>query len=218
MNKFLIAGFALLAMGAAPLLAETPGGSFLLKNVTVHPVSGSKIDNASILVVDGRISAVGAKIAAPKGKIRVIDGKGLHVWPGMINAASTVGISEIESTRETSTPMSSGTFDPQLRPIVAMNPDERTHPSHARQWHHHDGPAAGRRRRRRARRCPDDRRADLAGPSRGLDMGADGSAAQRRHAPALSRDFAGELRSHDVLRHARQLPNASASTIRRSRS
>ena len=91
MNRALIASLAfivVLAATAAPASAEEGGGSFLLKNVTLHPVSGPKLDNASVLVVDGRIAEVGMKVAAPKTKLRVIDGKGLHVWPGMINSGT----------------------------------------------------------------------------------------------------------------------------------
>lgn len=119
MKTLLIAGlFAVVTFAAPP-----EGGSFLLKNVTVHPVSGPKLDGASVLVLDGKIAEVGAKVTPPKTKIRIIDGKGLHVWPGMINSGSMVGLSEIGSIRETNDTGELGTFDPQLRPIVALNPD-----------------------------------------------------------------------------------------------
>jgi imidazolonepropionase-like amidohydrolase len=110
-----------LVVSAALAAAERGGGSFLLRNVTVHPVSGPKIDNASVLVVDGRIAEVGAKVNAPK--VKVIEGKGLHVWPGMINSGSMVGIAEISSIRETNDTGELGEFDPQLRPLVAINPE-----------------------------------------------------------------------------------------------
>jgi imidazolonepropionase-like amidohydrolase len=122
MNKALIASLSFVVALAASAAPGGDGGSLLLKNVTVHPVSGPKLDNASVLVIDGRIVDVGAKVAAPKTKVQVIDGKGLHVWPGMINSGSMVGLSEIGSIRESNDTGELGTFDPQLRPIVAMNP------------------------------------------------------------------------------------------------
>jgi imidazolonepropionase-like amidohydrolase len=118
MRKFLIASAVLFA----PLMAAATGGSFLLRNVTVHPVSGSTIANGSVLVIDGKIEDVGAKVA-PRAKIRIIDGKGLHVWPGMINSGTTIGLAEIGSIRETNDVGEIGTFDPQLRPIIAVNPE-----------------------------------------------------------------------------------------------
>jgi imidazolonepropionase-like amidohydrolase len=123
MNKALIASLSFVVVLAATAAPSSGGGSFLLKNVTVHPVSGPKLDNASVLVLDGRISEVGAKVSVPKTKVRVIDGKGLHVWPGMINSGSTVGLSEIGSIRESNDTGELGAFDPQLRPIIALNPE-----------------------------------------------------------------------------------------------
>ena len=123
MKKTLIFSLAFMAAMAAAGAPANGGGSFLLKNVTVHPVSGSKIDNASVLVIDGKIADVGARVAAPKAKVKLIDGKGLHVWPGMINAGSMVGLSEIGSIRESNDTGELGIFDPQLRPIVALNPE-----------------------------------------------------------------------------------------------
>ncbi len=121
MSKILRASL-LFAFGFAVIAAES-GGSFLLRNVTVHPVSGSKLDNASVLVVDGRISEVGERVSTPKAKVRVIEGKGLHVWPGMINSGTTVGLAEIGSIRESNDTGELGMFNPQLHPIVALNPE-----------------------------------------------------------------------------------------------
>ena len=121
MRTLLIAGvFACAALAAPP-----EGGSFLMKNVTIHPVSGPKVDSVSVMVLDGRIAEIGPKVAPPKNKskIRIIDGNGLHVWPGMINSGTMVGLSEIESIRETNDTSEIGTFMPQLRPIVVLNPD-----------------------------------------------------------------------------------------------
>ncbi len=65
MNRPLLAVCSFV-IALAATAAPSGGGSFLLRNVTVHPVSGSKLDNASVLVVDGRIVEVGTKVAASK--------------------------------------------------------------------------------------------------------------------------------------------------------
>lgn len=106
---------------ASSLALAAANDSFLVRNITVHPVTGGKIDNASVLVVDGKISEVGAKVTVPKG-IRIVEGKGLHVYPGMINSATEVGMSEIGSIRETSDTGELGEFNPQLRSSIAVNP------------------------------------------------------------------------------------------------
>ncbi|HNY41599.1 MAG TPA: amidohydrolase family protein [Bryobacteraceae bacterium] len=110
----------LFALTASSLLAAD--NSFLLKNVTVHAVSGPNLANASLLVLDGRIAEVGVKLIS-KAKVKIIDAKGLHVYPGMIDAGTMVGISEVSSVRETSDYGDVGDFNPQLRAAVAVNPE-----------------------------------------------------------------------------------------------
>ncbi|MGE5569239.1 MAG: amidohydrolase family protein [Rhodospirillales bacterium] len=102
-------------------LRAASGDSFLLRGGTVHPVSAPDIPNGAVLVRDGKIVEVGAKIAAPKG-VRVIDVKGLHVYPGLIDSASQIGLSEIGSVRETNDAAEIGDFNPQVRAIIAINP------------------------------------------------------------------------------------------------
>ena len=122
MKSLLISMVAL----AAPVMAAE-NATFLIRNATVHPVSAPKMDNASVLVVDGRIAEVGAKVAV-KGKVRVIEGKGLHVYPGMIDSGTPIGLSEISSVRETVDTGELGDFNPQLRAIVAVNPESEAIP------------------------------------------------------------------------------------------
>jgi imidazolonepropionase-like amidohydrolase len=107
------------ALAAAVFASEND--TFLLRNATVHPVSGPAIENASILVTDGRIAEVGQKVTA-KGKIKVIDARGLHVYPGMIDSGSPIGLAEIASVRETVDTGEIGDFNPQLRALIAVNP------------------------------------------------------------------------------------------------
>jgi imidazolonepropionase-like amidohydrolase len=102
------------------LLAAADDHSFVLRGVTVHPVTSPDIENASVLVRDGKIAEVSQKVAA-KG-VREIQAKGLHAYPGMINSATTVGLSEIGSIRETSDTNELGDYNPQLRAAVAVNP------------------------------------------------------------------------------------------------
>lgn len=112
--------FILFVIGALAFAAADD--SFLLRNVTVHPVSGPDIPNGMVLVKDGKIANVGVKLTGEKG-IKVIDGKGGHVWPGMINSATELGLQEISSIRETVDTGEIGTFNPQLRALIAVNPE-----------------------------------------------------------------------------------------------
>ncbi|MEZ5355737.1 MAG: amidohydrolase family protein [Bryobacteraceae bacterium] len=109
----------LLAFAAIGLAQDN---AFLLRNVTVHPVTSADVSAASLLVRDGVIAEIGAaKTKPPKGML-VIDGAGLHVYPGMIDSATSLGLTEIGAVRETSDISELGDFEPQLRALIAVNP------------------------------------------------------------------------------------------------
>jgi imidazolonepropionase-like amidohydrolase len=95
--------------------------TFILRGATVHPVTSPAVDNATLIVRDGKIvSLATGKTALPKG-LKLIDGKGLHVWPGMINCATQMGIAEVSSVRDVNDANEIGEFVPQVRAIVAVN-------------------------------------------------------------------------------------------------
>ena len=66
----------------------------------VLPVSGPPIDGGTVLIRDGRITAVGRDIAIPEGAER-IDASGKWVTPGIINPATQLGLIEVGQVRET---------------------------------------------------------------------------------------------------------------------
>jgi imidazolonepropionase-like amidohydrolase len=67
---------------------------------TVYPVSGPKIDNATVLIRDGRIAAVGTNVTIPTGATR-IDAAGKWVTPGLIDGAGNMGLREISAVQST---------------------------------------------------------------------------------------------------------------------
>jgi imidazolonepropionase-like amidohydrolase len=71
-----------------------PGSAVLaITNATIHPVTRPVIERGTIVVRGGKIEAVGANIQVPAG-VSVIDAAGAHVYPGFINARTTIGLSE----------------------------------------------------------------------------------------------------------------------------
>ena len=122
---FIATASAVFAQPAATGISGAPsagGDSFIIKGATVHPVSGADIQNGSVIVRNGKILGVGKNLAAPKD-LKVIDGKGLHVYPGMIDAATEIGLVEISSVRETSDTTELGKFNPHLVALTAVNPE-----------------------------------------------------------------------------------------------
>lgn len=65
--------------------------AYAITNARLVTVSGPVIDKGTIVVRDGLISAIGATVAVP-GDARVVDGTGLTVYPGLIDAYSSLGV------------------------------------------------------------------------------------------------------------------------------
>jgi imidazolonepropionase-like amidohydrolase len=109
--------FVFIALGAS----GADNNSILVRNVNIHPITAPEIRNGSVLVVNGKIAEVGAHVGSRNGA-RVIDGHGLDLYPGLINAATNVGLSEISSLRDTVDLDEIGPFNPELKAEVAFNP------------------------------------------------------------------------------------------------
>ncbi len=94
---------------------------------TIHTISGRTIENGSILFDKGKIVSVGTNIDLPPGTETVkIDGK--HVYPGMIDARSNIGLVEIDAVRATRDVTEAGSINPNIRAEVAVNPESEVIP------------------------------------------------------------------------------------------
>lgn len=122
-----IAGVCALGLAWVWAQAPPPDRGFLLRGGTVHTVSGPAIENGSVLVRNGKIIGVGRNLAAPEG-FQIIDISGQHVYPGMIDAASRLGL-ETTSREEASDAREIGPINPQLRASTAMNPSSEQIPA-----------------------------------------------------------------------------------------
>lgn len=83
----LVAVFLFLA--APALFADAPG-VYAITGGTVHPVSGPAIPNGVVVIRDGLIEAVGANVTVPRDAT-TIDASGAHVYPGLIDAQTSLG-------------------------------------------------------------------------------------------------------------------------------
>ncbi|MFY8061583.1 MAG: amidohydrolase, partial [Arenimonas sp.] len=63
----------------------------LLRNATVLTGTGERLDNADVLMQDGKIQAVGKGLAAPQGTLSV-DATGKWITPGIIDVHSHLGV------------------------------------------------------------------------------------------------------------------------------
>jgi len=65
--------------------------TYAITGTRIVPVSSAAIDNATIVFSNGVITAVGANVAVPAGAV-TIAGKGLTVYPGLIDMGSSAGL------------------------------------------------------------------------------------------------------------------------------
>jgi imidazolonepropionase-like amidohydrolase len=93
---------------------------------TVFPVSGARIPNGTVLIRDGRITAVGANLAIPAGATR-IDASGKWVTPGLFHAAARagLGVSGLNGLGESRV---QGDVNPSFDPTEGIDPAAFTIP------------------------------------------------------------------------------------------
>jgi imidazolonepropionase-like amidohydrolase len=120
-----VAGFAVIASPAAAQVPAAPQSQpIALTGATIHTVTNGVIDNGTILFENGVITAVGTDVAVPSNARRV-DASGKHIYPGLIDAYSAMGLQEIGAVDVTSDTNELGDFNPNVRAEVAVNPESR---------------------------------------------------------------------------------------------
>jgi imidazolonepropionase-like amidohydrolase len=130
-------------------------GCYALTGVTAHPASRPAIAHATVIIQKGKIVDV-LEGTVEKNAVVQVDGRdthaltikqgehviirpvpagttvlrldGLHLYPGMIDAASIVGLSEVASVQETQDYSAIGDFQPDLHASTGINPDSELIP------------------------------------------------------------------------------------------
>ena len=87
-RALLMVALALYTAGA--VRAEEPR-YFAIRNAHIVPVSGPEIKSGTVVIAKGVIVAVGEKVTIPP-EAWVIEGRGLTVYPGFIDALSDLGL------------------------------------------------------------------------------------------------------------------------------
>jgi imidazolonepropionase-like amidohydrolase len=110
---------ALLLAAAIPRLAAQGGEpqSFAIRGATVVPVSGPRIENATVIVAHGVITAVGKDVTFPQ-ETWVIDGKGLTVYPGLFDSFTDIGLMS-------ATPPAGGDAGSRPQQVISRGPADR---------------------------------------------------------------------------------------------
>ena len=96
-SKLFLVAFAVICSFFA---VTTDAQSYAITNARIVTVSGATIDKGTIVIRNGLIDAVGANVATP-ADAQVIDAAGLTVYPGFIDALTSLGLPQTDrkSTR-----------------------------------------------------------------------------------------------------------------------
>ena len=99
----------------------------LIQNGILHTVSNGTLVNHSILLQDGKIAQIAPTIP-PTEDYEVIDAQGQHVYPGLFDSLSYLGLVEIDSVNATIDNAEVGSLNPNVRANTAFNPDSEAIP------------------------------------------------------------------------------------------
>jgi imidazolonepropionase-like amidohydrolase len=110
---------------------EIPGAEqsrpIALVGGVVHPVSGPAIEGGTVLFDGGKIVAIGRDVVVPEKALKV-EVAGKHVYPGLIDANSQLGLIEVPSVRGSVDSSETGFVNPNVKAEVAVNPDSELIP------------------------------------------------------------------------------------------
>jgi imidazolonepropionase-like amidohydrolase len=87
---------------------------------TLHPISAPDLENGVLILRGGRIAALGQGLDIPAGA-RVVDASGLHVWPGMVELGTNVGLLEIGAIPATDDQGEIGGNQPDVRVAASVH-------------------------------------------------------------------------------------------------
>lgn len=116
----------------APASPEVPGRPqaepVAIVGATLHTAQGPPIEAGVIVFDGGKITAVGPAGTAVPERAVTVEADGKHVYPGLIDASTNLGLVEINAVRATRDEKESGRINPNVKTQVAINPDSELLP------------------------------------------------------------------------------------------
>jgi imidazolonepropionase-like amidohydrolase len=98
-----------------------PRGTYVIRNARIVTLAGPDIENGTVVIRDGKIDAVGANVSVPSGA-QTIDARGLTVYPGMMDAGTSLGLVEVgQGANGTVDTNETGELNPNAKAIIAVN-------------------------------------------------------------------------------------------------
>ncbi len=115
----LLSSFGVVSMAQTDKASK---GTFALTNATIVTVTNGTIENGTIVLQEGKITAIGTDITVPAGAT-AYDCTDHFVYPGMIDGGTTLGLVEVSSVSLTRDENELGDFTPHMQALTAVNPN-----------------------------------------------------------------------------------------------
>ncbi|HWF47620.1 MAG TPA: amidohydrolase family protein [Bryobacteraceae bacterium] len=126
--RFLALSLAVLFCVSAPAQSGSEDGRIAIVHAKAYLDPGKPpIDDATVLIANGKVSAAGARLAVPPG-VRVIDAKGQILTPGLMNSDSQLALTETLGQENTDSGVSSGPFGAAFDVEYGLNPNSTVLP------------------------------------------------------------------------------------------
>lgn len=106
---------------------KLPDGPVAIVNATIYPMNAPVIKKGTIVFDDGKITAIGKDVDVPENAQK-ISGKKLHVYPGLFEPYSRIGLMEISAVRASNDYRETGSLNPNVLAHVSVNPDSELIP------------------------------------------------------------------------------------------
>jgi len=114
---------------SVPVPASKDQAAILLSGGVIHIATGEVIKDGAVGFKKGKIVVVGSAADVSKEGWKVINVNGKHVYPGLIAANTKIGLTEIDLVRATHDFKEIGSYNPNVRSIIAYNTDSRVTPT-----------------------------------------------------------------------------------------
>jgi imidazolonepropionase-like amidohydrolase len=101
--------------------AQDKSPVYAITHAKIFTLSGPAIEDGTVLIQNGKIANVGAAVEVPPGA-RIIDAKGLQVYPGLFDPITQMGLREIGAVIATVDSAETGAFNPDVVASEAVLP------------------------------------------------------------------------------------------------
>jgi imidazolonepropionase-like amidohydrolase len=112
--------FALVFVPALSAQSQ-PSSVYAITHARIFTLAGSPLEDATLVIRDGKIAAIGASVEVPAGA-KLIDARGLQVYPGLFDSITQMGLREIAAVSATVDSSETGNYNPDVVAATAVSP------------------------------------------------------------------------------------------------